>query len=204
MAIGYFAAQAAAAKGCGASDLRPWTLGDNINTAVGQGDLQASPLQMATAYSAIANGGRVPRPHLGSAIEDDQGRPVQRLERPPGRKVNIDPGYREVILQGLHEAASAQGGTSSDVFAGWPQNRIPVFGKTGTAEKGTPQAPRPDQSWYVAYAYDGSPDRKPIVVAVTAERGGFGAQTAAPITRLIMSKWFGVKPKLIRGKNATR
>jgi len=133
LAPGPIAAQAAAAAGCFGSDLRPWSLGDNINTAVGQGDLQASPLQMATAYSAIATGGKVPRPHLGSAIEDDQGRPIQPLEHPPGRKVKIDPGYRDVILQGLHEAASAPGGTSSDVFAGWPQKQIPVFGKTGTA-----------------------------------------------------------------------
>ena len=55
------AAQAAAARAA-ASDLRPWTLGDNVNIAVGQGDLQASPLQMAVAYAAIANGGTRPAP----------------------------------------------------------------------------------------------------------------------------------------------
>jgi penicillin-binding protein 2 len=200
LAIGPGPAQAAAAKGCGASDLRPWTLGDNVNTAVGQGDLQASPLQMADVYAAIANGGKVPRPHLGTEVEDDQGRQLQRLRRPSARKVKIDPAYRQVVLDGLHEAASAKGGTSADVFAGWPQNRIPVFGKTGTAEKG---AGRADQSWYVAYAYDGGPNGKPIVVAVTAERGGFGAATAAPIACRILAKWFGQKPSCTPGKNTT-
>src|SRR4051794_10402049 len=49
---------------------RPWSIGDNVNLAVGQGDLQADPLQMATAYGAIANGGTVPRPHLAQQVED--------------------------------------------------------------------------------------------------------------------------------------
>jgi penicillin-binding protein 2 len=200
LAEGVAAANAAASKGCGASDLRPWTLGDNVNTAVGQGDLQASPLQMADAYAAIANGGKVPRPHLGTEVEDDQGRQLQRLQRPAARQVKVDPAYRQVILDGLHAAASAKGGTSADVFTGWPQSRLPIFGKTGTAEKGLGRA---DQSWYVAYAYDGSPDRKPIVVAVTAERGGFGAATAAPIACRIFSKWFSQKASCTPGKNTT-
>src|SRR5581483_9412575 len=62
-----------AALGCGIADLRPWSEGDNVNLAVGQGDVQATPLQMATAYSAIAMNGRVPRPHLGLEIDDSNG-----------------------------------------------------------------------------------------------------------------------------------
>ena len=62
---------------CGISDKRPWSLGDNINLAVGQGDVQATPLQMAVAYAAIENGGKVVRPHLGVAVEDDGGRELQ-------------------------------------------------------------------------------------------------------------------------------
>ena len=59
--------------------VRSWTVGDNVNLAVGQGDLQASPLQMAVAYSAIENGGRVVRPHLGVAVEDNStGRELQK------------------------------------------------------------------------------------------------------------------------------
>ncbi|MEA2255285.1 MAG: penicillin-binding protein 2, partial [Solirubrobacteraceae bacterium] len=61
---------------CGIADgtNRQWTVGDEVNLAVGQGDLQATPLQMAVAYAAIANGGRVVRPHLGVAIQDSGGR----------------------------------------------------------------------------------------------------------------------------------
>ena len=59
------------------------TPGDNVNLAVGQGDVQATPLQMAVAYSAIANGGRVPRPHLGLEIEDSQGGSSSRSSPAP-------------------------------------------------------------------------------------------------------------------------
>ena len=63
---------------------RPWSLGDNVNLAVGQGDVQATPLQMAVAYAAIANGGKIVRPHLGIAVEDDGGRadPGRSRRRP--------------------------------------------------------------------------------------------------------------------------
>jgi penicillin-binding protein 2 len=184
---------------CRYSDKRSWTIGDNVNLAVGQGDLQATPLQMATVYSTIANGGRVPRPHLGLRVQDSSGRLVQNLNPGSSRHVSIDPAYRSAIMDGLHAAASQPGGTSYDVWNGWDQNRFPIYGKTGTAQRNGQQ----DQSWYVAYSYDGSPDHKPIVVAVTVEKGGFGAMAAAPAARLIISKWFGVKGKFVQGTSRT-
>jgi penicillin-binding protein 2 len=185
---------------CFISDGREWTIGDNANLAVGQGDLQATPLQMATVYSTIVTDGRVPKPHLGLKVQDASGRLVQELNPGSRRKVTIDPGYRQVIMDGLHAAASQPGGTSFDVWSGWDQNRFPIFGKTGTAER----PPHPDQSWYVAYSYDGTPTHRPIVIAVTLEGGGFGAEAAAPAARLMMSKWFGVKGKFVVGHSATR
>jgi penicillin-binding protein 2 len=182
---------------CGISDARPWTVGDNVNLAVGQGDLQATPLQMAVAYAAIANGGRVVRPHLGLEIEDDTGRVLQKIEPPAARTVKINPVYQAAIMDGLHAAASADGGTSAVVFKGWPQTQYPVFGKTGTAQR----PPFKDQSWYVAYVPNKT---RPIVVAVTIEQGGWGAQAAAPATRLMLSQWFNVKKKLVEGNSHTR
>jgi penicillin-binding protein 2 len=163
---------------------RPWSVGDNINLAVGQGDVQADPLQMAVAYATIANGGRVLRPRLGLRIEDSSGRTVQQLEAPTSRRVHVNPQFRSAILEGLRGAASQPGGTSAKVFAGFP---IPVAGKTGTAQKG---AGRPDQSWYVALAP--YPSFK-YVVAVTFETGGFGADTAAPAARTILASMFDVR-----------
>jgi penicillin-binding protein 2 len=181
---------------CGISDMRPWSTGDNVNLSIGQGDILASPLQMAIAYSAVANGGKVVRPHLGLGVEDSQGRLIQEIDPPPSRRVKIPDAWRDAIMQGLHAAASAPGGTSVDVFRGWPQDRLPVFGKTGTAQRPAQQ----DQSWYVAYV----PHRtRPLVVATTVERGGWGASTAAPATCRILAKWFGVKARCASGESRT-
>jgi penicillin-binding protein 2 len=174
-----------------------WNPGDNENFAVGQGGLQATPLQMAVAYSTIINGGLVPTPHLGLQTSDSRGI-VQPLDFPSARKVTIRPAWRDAIMKGLFEAANVDGGTSKTVFDnGWPRTRFPIFGKTGTAER----PPNGDQSWYVAYSYDKDPDVKPIVVICTIENGGFGADSAAPAARLILSNWFGVQEKLVRGES---
>ena len=163
---------------------RPWSVGDNINLAVGQGDVQVDPLQLAVAYAALANGGRVLKPRLGMRIEDSAGRVLQDLQAPTSRHIHIKPEFRQAILDGLRGAASQPGGTSAKVFAGFP---IPVAGKTGTAQKG---AGRPDQSWYAVFAP--YPAIKYVVV-VTDEAGGFGADTAAPMARQILATLFGVK-----------
>ena len=179
---------------CGISDKRPWTVGDNVNLAVGQGDLQATPLQMAVAYSAIVNGGDVLRPHLGLEVDDSVGRLIQKIDPPPSRHVAINPVYRQAIMDGLLAATSQPGGTSYDVFQNFPR---PVYGKTGTAQRGL----QDDQSWYVCY----SPGSRPIVVAVTIEKGGFGAEAAAPAAREILSQWyFGKRGKLVVGHSHTR
>jgi penicillin-binding protein 2 len=160
---------------------RPWSAGDNVNLAVGQGDLQADPLQMAVAYATIANGGDVPRPHVAMQIEDAAGRVQREIHPGPVRHVPIRPEWRDVILAGLHDAAQSPEGTSYDVFGGFP---VPVAGKTGTAER----PPYADQSWYVVLAPYPEPE---IVVAVTFEQGGFGADTAAPAALDILSEYFG-------------
>lgn len=177
---------------CVYSDKRDWTVGDNVQVAVGQGDLQATPLQMAVAYAAIANGGKVVRPHLGMQVDDPSGRLIRRIPGSAAKKIKIDPTARAAIMQGLHEAAASPGGTSADVFKGWPQNTLPVYGKTGTAER----AGRPDdQSWYVAYVpgIKGDADRPPIVIAATIEDAGFGADAAAPAVCEMLASWYRVK-----------
>jgi penicillin-binding protein 2 len=174
----------------------PWEPGDNVNLAVGQGYLEADPLQMAVAYAAIATDYKV-RPHLAMRVEDSQGRAIQQFSTPSRRKMNIPLLYRQTIMDGLYQAANAGGGTSADVFKGFP---IKVCGKTGTAEKG---AGRPDQSWYVVMAPCPNPQ---YVVAVTDEQGGFGAQTAAPDARRILAALFGIKNqenKVVRGSSKT-
>jgi penicillin-binding protein 2 len=159
---------------------RPWSAGDNINLAVGQGDVQVDPLQLAVAYATVGNGGTVVRPHLGMQVVDSAGRVVQEIDPGPQRKVHVDSEYRSAILDGLNQAAQAPGGTSYSVFGGFP---VPVAGKTGTAER----PGQGDQSWYAVLAP--YPDPR-IVVTVTVERGGFGVDSAAPIALQILSEYF--------------
>jgi penicillin-binding protein 2 len=175
---------------CGLSDMRPWSAGDNVNLAIGQGDVQATPLQMATAYASLANGGKVIKPHLGQRVEDAKGRMLQRIDSRTTRRFRL-PSGAEAIRDGLHQATQ-EGGTSGAVFAGWPQDKYPVFGKTGTAQR----PPFADQSWYVCYVPD---KNRPIVIAVTVEQGGFGADTAAPVARYMLGQWFNQPKKLIAG-----
>lgn len=184
-------------KPCYAVDIRPYNVGDNVNLSVGQGDIAATPLQAAVAYSALVNGGRVPRPHIGMEIQDSQNRLVQRIDPGAARKVKIDPAWRQALMDGLALAARQEPGTSAGVFAGWPSDRYPIFGKTGTAEtfvKGQPV----DQSWYVGYV---NHPTKPIVIAATIERGGFGAEKAAPLVRRMLARWFDI-PEEARASEA--
>ncbi len=165
---------------------RPWSVGDNVNLSIGQGDLQANPLQMAIAYAAIANGGYVVKPRLGLRIEDAAGRAMQELRPSPRRKLDIAPANRQAILDGLFAAAQQPTGTSYPVFGADESFSIPVAGKTGTAER----PPHGDQSWYVALAPYPNPR---YVVAVTVENGGFGADTAAPAAKKIIAALFNAK-----------
>ena len=160
---------------------RPWSAGDNVQLAIGQGDLQTNPLQMAVAYATVANGGTVVTPHVGLQIDDPQGRVLHEFEVPPQRSLRIEPQHRAAILEGLHEAAQAPEGTSYAVFGGFP---VPVAGKTGTVQR----PPNPDQSWYVVLAPYPHPR---IVTAVTIEQGGFGAESAAPAALQILEAYFG-------------
>ena len=159
---------------------RPWSVGDNINLAVGQGDLEADPLQMAVAYAALGNGGTVVTPHLGDDVETATGRILEEMRPAPRRHLDISPTTRDTIMSGLTRAAMEPGGTSYPVFGHFP---FDVAGKTGTAQRPN----QPDQSWYIVLAPAKNPQ---IVVAVTLERGGFGADTAAPVAARILEHYF--------------
>jgi len=177
---------------CFIADDRPWSSGDNVSLAIGQGDFLASPLQLAVAYAAIENDGTIVRPHIGLSVLDEDGRIQQRISPKPVRRIDIPD--IDTIRQGLLDSTSQSGGTSVDVFQGFGR---PVYGKTGTAQI----TGRPDQSWYVAYVPDAE---RPIVVAAVIENGGFGAQAAAPAVRQILSQWFYGNPgEAVSGRSAS-
>ena len=157
-----------------------WYEGYSVNLSIGQGYLAVTPLQLAVAYAALANGGTVVRPHLGRAIVLPGGRRLRLHFRPRRRLHLVDV---DAIRQGLYDAAHAPGGTSASIFGSFP---VPVAGKTGTAQTPTGS----DHSWYASWAPANAPR---VVVVVLIEHGGFGAEAAAPAAREIYSAFFHVR-----------
>ena len=185
---------------CGISNGEPWTVGDDMHLAVGQGELETTPLQMAVAYSTLASAymhggeGTVVRPHLGLDIDQANGDFLQSLPFAPQRHVRLNYADLSLVMEGIHDATSETGGTSADVWSGWNQSQHPVYGKTGTAER----LGQVEQAWYMCFLPD---PKRPIVIAVTVEQGGFGDQAAAPVARLMASEWFKEPLKLVNGSN---
>jgi penicillin-binding protein 2 len=176
----------AAQGGCGIANTPDWTIGYNVNTAVGQGNVQVTPLQLAVAYSALANGGTIVRPHVGLDVQSANGTVVQKIDPAPSRHISVNPLYLETIRAGLRAAASQPGGTSFDVMGNFPEQ---VYGKTGTAQYNGQQ----DYAWYACFV-PATATSRPIVVVVTVEQGGFGDVAAAPVARQMLSQWFFGKP----------
>jgi penicillin-binding protein 2 len=158
---------------------RVWFTGYSVNLSIGQGQLAVTPLQLAVAYAAFANGGTVVRPHVADALLSSDGKVARRIRARPVRRLSL-PGVW-AIREGLYSAAHE--GTSASIFSDFP---IPVAGKTGTAETGRGT----DHSWYASWAPAGDPK---IVVVVLIENGGFGAEAAAPAARDIYRAYFGLK-----------
>jgi penicillin-binding protein 2 len=170
-----------------------WTVGDNVNNAVGQGDVQVTPLQLAVVYAALANGGTIVTPRIGEDVQTSAGDVVSKFNAPAKRHLDIDPVYLDAIRQGLRLAATA--GTSADVMGNFP---LPVYGKTGTAQLGTAEQiatnTETDDAWYACFVPASATVKRPIVIVVSVEKGGFGDVAAAPVARQMLSQWFLGKP----------
>lgn len=156
-----------------------WRGGDAVNMSIGQGDVQATPLQIAASYAAVANGGTVWRPHLASEIRSADGEVVETIEPEPVNQIEAPAEHWAELRTGLEQVVMGERGTATGPFSGFPLETIPVAGKTGTAEAGSSQVP---YSWFASYAPANAPE---YVVVVLVEEGGGGSQTAAPIVRRI-------------------
>jgi penicillin-binding protein 2 len=154
-----------------------WYLGDTYNISVGQGDLRASPLQMATAIAAIANGGTVLKPHFLKEVQDAGGRTVHTVPTEAVQKDIISPENLAVIRNAMRQVVSAPYGTACCKI----EQTVPVAvaAKTGTAET-DPNGNRKPNAWFEAYAPFEDPQ---IVIVALVENSGEGAQFAAPAVR---------------------
>src|SRR5437016_3014172 len=124
-----------------------WFAGDNVNLAIGQGEMVISPLQLVNAYATFANGGTVWVPRVGAAVRDQLGTMLRDIPPQSVRKVDMPPQVRDPILQGLEGVTTDGRGTAVSAFGGFPSQTFPVAGKTGTAQAGNKQ----DTSLFVAF-----------------------------------------------------
>lgn len=167
-----------------------WRAGDNLNIAIGQGDVQISPLQLASAYAALGNGGTVYVPHTGGALLDpDTGKPVQTVKPRVESVAEAAPAHFAAVREGL--VAVTTSGTAATAFEGFPLDRYPVAAKTGTADLNGKSA----SAWFASYAPAGDP-RYSIVVML--EEGGHGGQVSAPVARKVYEELFGLQQSQIK------
>lgn len=156
--------------------------GDAANFSIGQGDVAVTPLQVAVMYAAIANGGTVVTPRVGSALADPGRGGTTPVAAGPTHRAPL-PAPVDAYLRGALRTTVVRGSVGSQ-FADLPD--WPVAGKTGTGEV----AGRRDTSWFVSYA----PANRPRwVVAVVVHQGGFGASTAAPVARAVHETLRGLR-----------
>lgn len=167
-----------------------------LNASIGQGDVNVTPLQVAMAYAAIANGGTVYKPRIVRRIERPDGTVVEDFLPEVKTKLEVDPAHLQRIRTGLDLVVNAPGGSA------WGR-RIPgiprVAGKTGTAQVVRIGAVRlkkeqldffsRDHAWFAAYAPFEDPK---IAVVVLNEHGGGGSKYAAPIAFEIIRRYFEI------------
>lgn len=160
-----------------------WLPGDTVNIGFGQGDLLVTPLQLAIAYGAIANGGTLYQPRLIEKTLTPDGEIARRFKNQRVRKLDFSPEQLKSVQTGLKGVTSSGGGTAAPAFSGFP---VPVAGKTGTAQvRG-----KDDYAWFVCYAPSNDPQ---YVVVVMVEQGGHGGSVAAPAARKILSEAFKIE-----------
>ncbi len=175
-----------------------WYSGETLSFAVGQGYLNATPLQILTLISAVANGGRLHLPRVVERVENIYGEKLKEYPSEETGRADISEKTLRVIQEALMGAVNEPRGTGYACAL----KQVKVAGKTGTAQvvrmaadfkKGDmnrmPIKFR-DHAWFAAYAPFEDPR---IAVAVLVEHGGYGGAAAAPIARKVIEKYFDLE-----------
>jgi penicillin-binding protein 2 len=161
-----------------------YRLGDEANHYVGQGEVLVTPLQMAMAYAALANGGTLYAPRIAKAVVGPDGKVLRTID--PKVVGHLPVSAQTIAYMRNALAAVPTDGTAKGAFAGFPFGRLAVAGKTGTAEVSGKQ----NTSWFASYGPVADP-RYAIVVMV--EQAGQGGQIAAPAVRQIWDGIYGLE-----------
>jgi len=159
--------------------LRPYGPFDQIQLSIGQGELLSTPLQLASAYAAIGNGGTLWRPRLVERATLPNGGVLAAYEAEPIRQVDVAPQHLAYVISTMEAVVNYSYGTARSAFAGFP---IQIAGKTGTAETGGPNP----HAWFAAVAPSSAPTIAVATVVVSIPLGT-GGDFAAPLVRQILA-----------------
>jgi penicillin-binding protein 2 len=160
-----------------------WRAGDAANFAVGQGDVLVTPLQLARAYAAVANGGTLWSPRLGRAVMAPDGRVIREIDPAKAGKLPVSGRILSYVRKALADVPKS--GTAAGAFNGFDFGKVAVAGKTGTAEV----FGKKDTSWFASFA----PAKKPqYAVVVMVSEAGTGGTYAAPAVREIYEGMYGL------------
>jgi penicillin-binding protein 2 len=171
-----------------------WRAGDALNAAIGQGDTTVTPLQMATVYSAIANGGKLFQPQVAKGVVSASGQVVDEFEPVLKGRVDVPKSAIKFLKRSLPGVTTD--GSGETPFVGFPLDQIPIASKTGSAQVTGDKA---STSWFASYAPADKP-RYAVVMMVT--EGGTGSKTSGPSVRKIYEALFGVRGGTVNPKNS--
>jgi penicillin-binding protein 2 len=169
-------------------DQAGWRTGKNVNMAIGQGEMLVTPVQLASAYATLGNGGTRWVPQVVREIRDGATGKVKRTIQPrKAATITMSPEGRQAIIDGLVGVTTQLGGTAFGAFSGFPSAAFPVAAKTGTAQvKG--KAPT------AVFGAFGPANDPHFAVSVFMEESGYGGSAAAPVARRLFDVLSGTVP----------
>lgn len=169
---------------------QPWVEGETLSVAIGQGFLSATPLQMAIAYAAIANGGTLVHPYPAIRTQTYEGKIIENFAGSENRKISIDKENIQKTMEALSAVVNEPGGTAYGTVR---SKIVKIAGKTGTAQVTGRKSgiKTKDHAWFIGYApADDDPE---ILVAAVVEEGLHGSSAAGPIAKNIIEQYFNDK-----------
>jgi penicillin-binding protein 2 len=177
-------------------DSARWYPLETLHYSIGQGYINVTAMQLANVYAALANGGKFYVPQAVQAVTNSEGKVIRRFEPHLVREIHFKPENLAIVRQGLN--AVIRSGTARGVFAGFPLDKYPIAGKTGTAQN----VGKDDYALFASYAP--ANDHPEIVVVVIVEEGGHGGSVGGAVARKIYEAYFNInKPEPAAAKTKT-
>jgi penicillin-binding protein 2 len=161
-----------------------WTPGQAIIASIGQGYVAVTPLQLAEAYAALANGGTLYSPRVGEALLSPEGKLVQEITPPVDGHLPASGATLAYIRSALQGVVTS--GTAAGTFGGFPLGQVCVAGKTGTAQVFGANS----TSVFASFAPCNNPK---YVVVVMIPDSGYGADVSGPAVRQIWDALYGLQ-----------